>query len=92
MEENDFVAIWLEESGNPAIEELTQLNLDLASKTAKTLADKGLSENDLAVSLDINPDEIKRWLTGRHSFSTKTIKEISGTLAEYATKPEFIQK
>lgn len=77
MEENDFVSIWLEESGNPAIEELTQLNLDVASKTTKTLANKGLSENDLAVSLDINPDEIKRWLMGRHSFSIKVIKEIS---------------
>ncbi|SHE78589.1 helix-turn-helix domain-containing protein [Pedobacter caeni] len=85
MEENDFVSIWLEENGNPAIEELTQLNLDLASKTVKTLADKGLSENDLAISMDINPDEIKRWLTGRHSFSIKTIKEISGTLADYTT-------
>jgi ribosome-binding protein aMBF1 (putative translation factor) len=85
MEENDFVSIWLEENGNPAIEELTQLNLDVASKTVKTLADKGLSENDLAISMDINPDEIKRWLTGRHSFSIKTIKEISGTLADYTT-------
>jgi len=83
MEKNDFVSIWLEESGNPAIEELTQLNLDVASKTAKTLADKGLSANDLAVSLDINPDEIKRWLTGRHSFSIKIIKEISGTLTDF---------
>ena len=81
MEENDFVAIWLEESGNPAIEQLTQLNLDLASKTAKTLAEQGLSPNDLAISLDINPDEINRWLTGRHTFSAKIIKEISGTLA-----------
>jgi ribosome-binding protein aMBF1 (putative translation factor) len=80
MEKNDFVSIWLEESGNPAIEELTQLNLDVASKAAKTLSDKGLSANDLAVSLDINPDEIKRWLMGRHSFSIKIIKEISGTL------------
>lgn len=77
MEENDFVSIWLEESGNPAIEELTQLNHDVASKTTKALANKGLSENDLAVSLDINPDEIKRWLMGRHSFSIKVIKEIS---------------
>lgn len=85
MEENDFVSIWLEENGNPAIEELTQLNLDVASKTLKTLADKGLSENDLAISMDINPDEIKRWLTGRHSFSIKTIKEISGMVADYTT-------
>ena len=81
MEENDFVAIWLEESGNPAIEELAQLNLDLARKTEKILADKGLSTNDLAISLDINPDEINRWLTGRHTFSAKIIKEISDTLA-----------
>ncbi|RAJ27292.1 helix-turn-helix domain-containing protein [Pedobacter cryoconitis] len=81
IEKNDFAAIWLEETGNPAIEELTQLNLDVADKTAKTLADKGLSEDELAVSLDINPDEIKRWLSGRHSFSIKTIKEISDILA-----------
>lgn len=66
MEENDFVSIWLEESGNPAIEELTQLNLEAASKTAKILADKNLSENDLSVYLDINPDEIKRWLIGKY--------------------------
>lgn len=76
MEENDFASIWLAESGNPAIEELTQLNIDVASKTSKILADKGLSANELAVSLDINPDEIKRWLTGRHSFSVKIINEI----------------
>lgn len=81
IEKNDFAAIWLEETGNPAIEELTQLNLDVADKTAKTLANKGLSEDELAISLDINPDEIKRWLSGRHSFSIKTIKEISDILA-----------
>ena len=82
MEDNDFVSIWLEESGNPAIVELNQLNLDVASKAAKILADKGLSANDLALSLDINPDEVNMWLLGRHTFSMKIIKEISGTLAE----------
>jgi len=78
MEKNDFASIWLAESGNPAIEELTKLNLDAASKTSKTLADKGLSANELAVSIDINPDEIKRWLIGNHSFSAKIVKEILG--------------
>lgn len=87
MEKNDFAAIWLEESGNPAIEELTQLNLDVAGKTAKTLADKNLSANDLAVSLDINPDEVNRWLTGRHTFSIKIIQEISVILTGYSTQP-----
>lgn len=86
MEENDFVSIWLEETGNPAIEQLTQLNLEVANKTAKVLAENGLEDNDLAVSLDINPDEIKMWLTGRHSFSLKTIDEISTQLANYSSK------
>ncbi len=88
MEKNDFASIWLEESGNPAIAELAQLNLDVAGKTAKTLADKNLSANDLAVSLDINPDEVNRWLTGRHTFSIKIIQEISDILTGYSTQSE----
>eukprot|EP01133_Synstelium_polycarpum_P021792 gene21792-26174_t len=87
MEENDFVSIWLEESGNPAIAELTQLNLDLAAKATKTLADQDITENDLAVAVDINPDEIKRWLAGRHPFSIKTLKEISAALTAAAKSP-----
>lgn len=76
MEKNDFAAIWLAESGNPAIEELTKLNLDVANKTSKTLKDKDFSANELAVALDINPDEINRWLMGRHSFSVKILNMI----------------
>jgi len=81
MEKNDFAAIWLAESGNPAIEELAQLNLDVAEKTRKAISDDNLSVEDLAVSLDINPDEINRWLTGRHTFSVKIINEILDTVA-----------
>ncbi len=82
MEENDFVSIWLEETGNPAIEQLTQLNLEVAHKTTKVLTEKGATENDLAILLDINPDEIKRWLTGRHVFSIKTLNEIAVAMTE----------
>ena len=81
MEKNDFAAIWLAESGNPAIEELAQLNLDVAEKTRKAISDDNISVEDLAVSLDINPDEINRWLTGRHTFSVKIINEILDTVA-----------
>lgn len=92
MEENDFVSIWLEETGNPAIEKLAQLNLQVANKTTKVLAEKGVTENDLASILDINPDEIKRWLIGRHVFSIKTINEIVIAIVEITQKeqqPEF---
>ncbi len=81
MKEDDFVSIWLEESGNPAIEELTQINADVAAKTTKLLAEKGLTENDLSIELDINADEIKRWLTGKHVYSAKTLNKISSTFA-----------
>ena len=85
MEKNDFAAIWLAESGNPAIEELAQLNLDVAEKAQKAIADDNLSVEELAVSLDINPDEINRWLTGRHTFSVKIINEILDTVASRVT-------
>jgi len=80
MEENDFVAIWLEETGNPAIERLSQLNLAVAAKTAAAIANNELSEQDLAIALDVNPDEIKRWLSGRHTFSMTIITEIAAKL------------
>ncbi|MDO7742268.1 MAG: helix-turn-helix domain-containing protein [Pedobacter sp.] len=85
MEKNDFAAIWLAESGNPAIEELAQLNLDVAKKAQKAITDENISVSELAVSLDINPDEINRWLTGRHTFSVKIINEILDTLAVRVT-------
>ncbi|MBO9674639.1 MAG: hypothetical protein J7577_14425 [Sphingobacteriaceae bacterium] len=86
MEENDFVSIWLEETGNPAIEKLGELNLEIANKATTLLVENGATENDLASILDINPDEIKRWLIGRHVFSIKTINEINFALAEISTK------
>ena len=88
MEENDFVSIWLQETGNPAIEKLTEMNLELAAKTAKIMNEKGLSAEHLANILDINPDEIKRWLIGKHLFSTKVLKEISAAIAT-VPKPAF---
>ena len=42
MEKNDFAAIWLAETGNPAIEELAQLNLDVAEKAKKAITDEKL--------------------------------------------------
>nr|WP_199080254.1 helix-turn-helix transcriptional regulator [Pedobacter sp. ASV19] len=83
MEENDFVSIWLEESGNPAIEELTRVNQEVAEKTANFLSEKGLNSTDLSAIVDINHDEISRWLNGRHSFSINKLKEMSQTLADH---------
>ncbi|ETZ22143.1 hypothetical protein [Pedobacter sp. V48] len=79
--ENDFVSIWLEETGNPAIEELTRANRKVADETANFLLEKGLNSGDLSTILDINHDEIARWLSGKHAFSIKSLKDMTDTLA-----------
>jgi hypothetical protein len=80
MEENDFVSIWLEETGNPAIEELTQRNQHLADEAAATLAAKKMDLNALAIPLDINPEELNRWMEGRHAFSPKVLTAIAALI------------
>ncbi|MFD2287924.1 hypothetical protein GJU39_06350 [Pedobacter petrophilus] len=80
MEENDFVSIWLEETGNPAIAELTQRNLNLAGEAAAVLAERKIDLNALAIPLDINPEELNRWMQGRHSFSQKVLTEIAALI------------
>lgn len=80
MEENDFVSIWLEESGNPAIEEITKANQEAANKMENFLLEKGLSSADLSAMVDINHSEIVRWLSGMHAFSIKKLKEMSDLL------------
>lgn len=77
LEDNDFISIWLEETGNPAIEELAQRNKILAQKTTEVIAQNKLDVSALAVSLDINPEEIQRWLHSRHTFSQKVLSEIA---------------
>lgn len=81
MEENDFVSIWLEESGNPAIEEITRANRETAEKMATFLSDKGLSSTDLSKMLDINHYEVSSWLAGNHAFSIKILRQIAETCA-----------
>jgi predicted XRE-type DNA-binding protein len=76
MEENDFVSIWLEESGNPAIEEITKANQEAANKMSIFLSEKELNSTDLSTLLDINHYEIASWLTGNHAFSIKKLEEI----------------
>jgi hypothetical protein len=90
MEENDFVSIWLEESGNPAIEELTKMNGEVADKTAKFLLEKGLTSVDLSTILDINHDEIARWMNGMHAFSIKKLKEMTHMIADHNMKQQDI--
>ena len=46
------------------------------------LKERGLKPADLARMLDKKPSEISKWLTGSHTFTTKTITKIETVLGD----------
>ncbi|QPH37850.1 helix-turn-helix domain-containing protein [Pedobacter endophyticus] len=80
IENEDLVTSWIKENGNPAIEQLTKVNLETAKKTAALLIEKGLDVVDLAVIVDMHVAEVNKWLDGKHNFSEKTLTQILTTL------------
>lgn len=79
---NNMISDWLEKNGDPAIEKLTQMNLAIATRINDILVEKGLKAVDLAKMLDKSSSEISKWLTGTHTFTTKTLAKISVKLGE----------
>lgn len=73
---------WLQASGKPEIEKLVEKNLAIANKIQELLQSKGLKSADLARLLNKQPSEISKWLTGLHTFTTKTITKIETVLGE----------
>ena len=76
----DLVANWIKENGNPAIEKLTQVNLETAILVASLLQQKGLDANELAIIVDIQTAEISQWLSGKHNFSQQKLDQILATI------------
>lgn len=77
---NNIISDWLEKNGNPEIDKLVEINLAIANKIHELLKDRGLKPADLARMLDKKPSEISKWLTGMHTFTTKTIAKIGTVL------------
>ncbi|MFY7742979.1 MAG: helix-turn-helix domain-containing protein [Flavobacterium sp.] len=79
---NNIINNWLHENGQPEVEKLVAKNLAIANKIAELLQHKGLKAADLARLLNKKPSEISKWLTGTHTFTTKTITKIEQVLGE----------
>ena len=79
---NNIIDTWLDENGSPGIAKLIEKNLAIANKIQELLKDRGLKPADLARLLDKKPSEISKWLTGTHTFTTKTITKIETVLGE----------
>lgn len=72
-----MVSNWIKENANPAIENLTKINLQTAGKVAEMMDQKGLSADVLAQLVDTQIAEVNKWLNGKHNFSEKTLAFIS---------------
>jgi len=79
--ENNIIDNWLTEKGTPEIEKLVEKNMAIANKIYEILQERGLKSVDLARMLNKKPSEICKWLTGTHTFTTKTITKIETVLA-----------
>jgi len=80
--QQNIITNWLEENGDPAINKLVEKNLAIANKIHELLEKRGLKAVDLARLMDKKPSEISKWLTGTHTFTTKTISKIEVILGE----------
>ena len=79
---NNIINDWLQENGNPEIAKLVEKNLAIANKIHEMIEERGLKAVDLARMLKKTPSEISKWLTGTHTFTTKTITKIETVLKE----------
>ena len=80
VDKEDMVFNWIQEEGNPAIEKLTEINLETARKVAAILTDKGIEPVMLAQLVDTHFTEVNRWLNGKHNFSEKFLNQITEVL------------
>lgn len=80
--ENNLISNWLKDNGDPAITKLVDKNLAIANKIADLLKQKDMRPADLAKAMGKRRSEISKWLSGTHTFTTKTITKIECTLSE----------
>ncbi|MFC6100306.1 helix-turn-helix domain-containing protein [Olivibacter domesticus] len=80
--EIDIIDNWLKDNGDPAMERLVKKNLAIANKIASLLESKGMKPADLAVAMGKQRSEVSKWLSGQHTFTTKTITKIEEVLGE----------
>ncbi|RZJ77530.1 MAG: hypothetical protein EOO47_16510 [Flavobacterium sp.] len=76
----DMVFNWIQEEGNPAIEKLTEINLQTARKVAAVINDNGINPDTLAQLVDTQISEVSKWLDGKHNFSQKFLNQITDVL------------
>lgn len=71
--EGNMITDWLDQYGNPEIEKFIEKNLAITEKVRIAMEQKGWKSQDLAKTMDKNPSEVSKWLTGMHNLTLKSI-------------------
>lgn len=58
------------------------LSFEIANRIDALLKKKGMTSKDLATLMGKRVSVVDSWLTGRHTFTTKTLAMIEGVLGE----------
>lgn len=59
-----------------------RLYADITKRIHQILQDKGMSQKELAESLDKNQSEISKWLGGDHNFTLRSLAKLQAELGE----------
>ncbi|AEA45028.1 helix-turn-helix domain-containing protein [Fluviicola taffensis] len=55
---------------------------DIIKRINQILTEKGMSQKELAESLDKKPSEISKWLNGEHNFTLRSLAKLQAELGE----------
>lgn len=55
---------------------------DIVLRINKLMKKKGLTQKDLALSMNKKPSEINKWLKGNHNLTLKTVAKLEAELGE----------
>lgn len=79
--EGNMITAWLDQYGNPEIEQFIEKNLAIVEKVNAVLREKGWSQAYFAKEiLRKNPSEVSKWLTGMHNLTLKSIVKMEVAL------------
>lgn len=88
LKENTMITDWLDQYGDPEVEEFIEKNLAITERVKDELEKRGWSQRDLARNMGKNPSEVSKWLSGMHNLTLKSIVKMGRALEIDLLNPE----
>lgn len=72
-EENNIIDSWLDQHGDGETDLFIDKNIAIVDRVVCSLKEKGISKQDFAAMMEIEPSELSKWLGGMHNLTLKSI-------------------